>query len=110
MNLLPDADKDAVMTEVQTIVADYPQFTAHLTGEYREEITNLSTGYLGIFYILALLILIPSALGLLNTLSINIMERTREIGVVRAIGGSRGQVQRIVAAEALLLGIFSGEW
>ncbi len=60
-----------------------------------------------VFYVLAFLILIPAALGLLNTLTINILERTREIGVVRAVGGSRKQVRRIVTAEALLLGIFS---
>lgn len=102
VNLNENADAD-----IQTIVQDYPQFTAHLTGEYRQEIIDLSTGYLFMFYALAALILIPAVLGLLNTLSINIMERTREIGVIRAIGGSRAQVQRIVAGEALLLGIFS---
>jgi putative ABC transport system permease protein len=107
LNLLPNTDANAALTEVQTITNDYPQFTPHLTGEYRDEIVNLSVGYLGMFYILALLIIIPAALGLLNTLSINIIERTREIGVVRAIGGSQSQVQRIVAGEALLLGIFS---
>ena len=52
------------------------------------------------------MILIPAALGLLNTLTINILERTREIGIVRAVGGSRKQVRRIVIAEALLLGLF----
>jgi putative ABC transport system permease protein len=45
-------------------------------------------------------------LGLTGTMSINVMERTREIGVVRAVGGSRVQVRRIVTAEALLLGLF----
>ena len=58
------------------------------------------------FYILAALIIIPAAMGLLNTLTINILERTREIGVVRAVGGSQKQVRRMVTAEALLLGIF----
>ncbi|MBI5667958.1 MAG: ABC transporter permease [Chloroflexi bacterium] len=106
VNLTPDADKAAALAKVQDILTDYPQFTARLTGEYREEIVRTSASAMYLFYALAFLILIPAALGLLNTLTINILERTREIGVVRAVGGSRTQVRRIVTAEALLLGVF----
>jgi putative ABC transport system permease protein len=105
-NLAPGADKQAALTDVQDIVKDYPQFTAQLTGEYRQTIVDLSASAMMFFYILALLIIIPAAMGLLNTLTINILERTREIGVVRAVGGSQKQVRRMVTAEALLLGIF----
>jgi len=107
MNLKPDVDKTVALAEVQNVLTDYPQFTARLTGEYRDELVKTSTQAFSFFYVLAALILIPAALGLLNTLTINILERTREIGVIRAVGGSRGQVRRIVTAEALLLGIFS---
>jgi putative ABC transport system permease protein len=107
VNLKPGSDKAAVLADVQKITADYPQLTAHLSGQYRDEIIKTTNGAFYLFYGLALLILIPAALGLLNTLTINILERTREIGIVRAVGGSRGQVRRIVTAEALLLGIFS---
>lgn len=106
VNLKPGADRSAALADVQQILADYPQFTARLTGEYRQMLVDTSVGALRLFYALALLILIPSALGLLNTLTINVLERTREIGVVRAVGASRGQVRRIVTAEALLLGLF----
>ncbi|MEZ4671996.1 MAG: FtsX-like permease family protein [Anaerolineae bacterium] len=106
VNLKPDADKAAALADVEKITADYPQFTPHLTGEYRDELIKTSSGAMSMFYFIALLILIPAALGLLNTLTINILERTREIGVVRAVGGSRGQVRRMVTAEALLLGVF----
>jgi putative ABC transport system permease protein len=106
MSLKPGADKNAVLAEVQKIAADYPQFTARLTGEYRSLIIDATTNGLQFFYALAIIILIPAALGLLNTLTINVLERTREIGIVRAVGGSRAQVRRIVTAEALLLGLF----
>ncbi len=106
IDLKPDADKTAAMGEIEAILTDYPQFTPQLTGEYREELMNLTTGAMSMFYVLGLLILIPAALGLLNTLTINILERTREIGVIRAVGGSRGQVRRMVMGEALLLGVF----
>lgn len=106
LNLKPGADKTAAMADIEAIVADYPQFTPHLTGEYRDEMMSYSTSAMSLFYALAILILIPAGLGLLNTLTINILERTREIGVVRAVGGSRGQVRRMVTGEALLLGVF----
>ena len=107
INLKPGADKTAALAAVKNVLTDYPQFTARLTGEYRAELMNTTTQAFSVFYALAALILIPAALGLLNTLTINILERTREIGVIRAVGGSRNQVRRMVTAEALLLGIFS---
>ena len=106
INLEPGADKAMALADMQNILTDYPQFTARLTGEYRDEMVNTSNSAMGLFYVVALLILFPAALGLLNTLTINILERTREIGVVRAVGGSRSQVRRMVTGEALLLGIF----
>jgi putative ABC transport system permease protein len=57
----------------------------------------------------------PSLIAMLNTLTISVLERTREIGMIRAVGGTRMQVRRMVTAEALLLasvgtafGILSG--
>jgi putative ABC transport system permease protein len=106
-NFRPGVEDQAGLAAIQTVMADYPQFTAHLTGQYRQTLVDTTNAAFAIFYGLAGLILFPAALGLLNTLTINILERTREIGIVRAVGGSRKQVQRIVTAEALLLGIFS---
>jgi putative ABC transport system permease protein len=106
INLKPGADRKAALDEINRVLQDYPQFSARLTGEYRAMIVNLSTSGLNALYALGILILIPATLGLLNTLTINVMERTREIGVVRAVGGSRVQVRRMVIAEALLLGLF----
>jgi putative ABC transport system permease protein len=62
---------------------------------------------LSIFYILAAVVMIPSVLGLLNTLVINVLERTHEIGLLRASGADRGHVRRMITAEALLLGAVS---
>ena len=106
INLKPGADKNAALADVNQILTNYPQFTGNLTGKYRDELLKTTSGAFVMFYAMAVLILIPAALGLLNTLTINILERTREIGIVRAVGGSKSQVRRIVTAEALLLGLF----
>lgn len=50
--------------------------------------------------------LLVGLLGLLNTLLISVMERTREIGMIRALGATRSQVSRMIFIEALLQGFF----
>lgn len=59
----------------------------------------------GVFDALAIVAVIVAALGIVNTLTMGVVERVREIGVLRAIGMSRRQVMRMVVVEATILGI-----
>jgi putative ABC transport system permease protein len=106
INIQPGADTKTVADEVKNVLRDYPQFNIEITSDYRATLEELMSSSMGFFYGLGFLILIPAALGLLNTLTINVLERTREIGIVRAVGGSRVQVRRMIVAEALLLCAF----
>ncbi|MEP7358824.1 MAG: FtsX-like permease family protein, partial [Anaerolineales bacterium] len=54
-------------------------------------------------YILFLVLAIPSLIAMVNTLAIGVIERTREIGMLRAVGATQGQVRRMVIVEAVLL-------
>jgi putative ABC transport system permease protein len=56
--------------------------------------------------VMAGVIVIVGGLGLMGTMSINVLERTREIGVMRAIGASNGDIQSIVVLEGVLIGVF----
>jgi putative ABC transport system permease protein len=58
----------------------------------------------GVFDALAFVAVIIAALGIVNTLTMGVVERVREIGVLRAIGMSRQQVMRMVVVEASILG------
>lgn len=57
--------------------------------------------------IMAVLIAIVGGLGLMGTMSINVLERTREIGVMRAVGASDGAVAKIFVVEGLFMGVLS---
>ncbi|GAC1667151.1 MAG: hypothetical protein NVS9B8_08860 [Candidatus Limnocylindrales bacterium] len=59
----------------------------------------------GLFDALALVAVIIAALGIVNTLSVSVLERVRELGVLRAAGMTRGQIRRSVVVEAGILGI-----
>lgn len=52
--------------------------------------------------------LLVAAIGVINTMVMSILERTREIGVMRAIGASRRVVRRLFTLEAALIGLFGG--
>ena len=58
-------------------------------------------------FVIASLIAFVGGLGLMGTMSINVLERTREIGVMRAIGASNGDIQAIVIVEGMVIGIIS---
>jgi putative ABC transport system permease protein len=57
--------------------------------------------------VMASLIAVVGGLGLMGTMSINVLERTREIGVMRAIGASNWDIQTIVLVEGMVIGILS---
>lgn len=57
--------------------------------------------------VMATLIAVVGGLGLMGTMSINVLERTREIGVMRAIGASNGDIQAIVIVEGMMIGLIS---
>ena len=60
------------------------------------------------FDVLGILAVMVAALGVLNTLSMRVVERTREIGMLRSMGMTRFQVVKMILAEAGLMGIIGG--
>jgi putative ABC transport system permease protein len=115
LNLKPGVSLNSLDAQIKAVTADYPQFTVIAGKGYIDQMMKLLNAvFIGMYFMLAFLAF-PSLIAMLNTLAINVLERTREIGMIRAVGGTRKQVRRMVVAEALLLasvgtafGILSG--
>lgn len=103
VDLAPGADANLAEQWLNQIVADYPQFRLVAGREYTAEFAQQYDSIFVGFYILLGVLAFPSLIAILNTLAIGVIERTREIGMLRAIGSTRGQVWRTIVAEALLL-------
>lgn len=74
----------------------------------RQRAFQLMDQAFSMFDVLALIAVVVASLGVVNTLTMNVMERLREIGMLRAIGMTRAQVVRMVLAEAVLMGLVGG--
>lgn len=103
LNLAPGADRAQVEARLNDIVTKYPQFKLISGKDYLEQNQQLFNAAFSFYYVLFIVLALPSLIAILNTLAIGVIERTREIGMLRAIGATRGQVRRTILIEALLL-------
>jgi putative ABC transport system permease protein len=103
LNLAKDADRSAADQDIKAIAENYPTFKVISGTEYyntmKAQMDAAFAGMYAVFFVLA----IPSLIAMINTLTIGVIERTREIGMLRAVGGTRKQVRTMIIAEALLL-------
>jgi putative ABC transport system permease protein len=73
----------------------------------RQEILKIFDQTFAITYSLELIAIIVAILGIINSLNALMIERQRDIGILRAVGGFRGQIQKTVLIEAGMIGLFS---
>src|SRR5205085_12631610 len=102
-NLAPGANREQVKAGLQDLLKSYPQFTLNWSAEWRAEQRQVFDQVFVALNMLMLLFIIPSLLGLVHTLAINVLERPRQLGVLRAIGAAPQQVPGLGLGEELLV-------
>jgi putative ABC transport system permease protein len=99
------ADPATTKALLDRVVAGYPAFRLYESWSWRAEQLKTFNSTMVIFDVLVAALALPSLLALINTLAISVLARTREIGMLRAVGATRRQVRRMVMAESLLLSV-----
>jgi putative ABC transport system permease protein len=102
----PGASLSKVKGDVEDAIGDVPTVTvkdqAGFAAEQRDQFNQL----LVLVYAMLVLALVIAVLGIINTLALSVIERTHEVGLLRAIGLSRRQLRRMVRLEAVVIAVF----
>ena len=94
-----------IRTSVDEITKDLPTVTLKDPSEFAAEQKEQITFFLNVIYALLGLAVIIAVLGIINTLALSVIERTREIGLLRAVGLSRRQLRRMVWLESVIVAV-----
>ncbi|MER6367664.1 FtsX-like permease family protein [Streptomyces mirabilis] len=84
----------------------YPQYQVRDQSDYKQELKDQIGQLLNMVYGLLALAIVVAVLGVINTLALSVVERTREIGLMRAIGMSRRQLRRMIRLESVVIALF----
>jgi putative ABC transport system permease protein len=83
----------------------YPNLAVLSNDELKSKVESQVNQQFAIFYAIVGVAIFASLFGIVNTLTMSVIERTREIGVLRALGASRWQVRRSIADESVVIGL-----
>ncbi|HKX67047.1 MAG TPA: ABC transporter permease [Intrasporangium sp.] len=105
INVDEGADLAAVQTALDRVVKDIPIVSVQDKVEFTETTSGQINQLLAIIYALLALAVIIAVIGIVNTLGLSVLERTREIGLLRAVGLSRRRLRRMVTLESVAIAL-----
>jgi putative ABC transport system permease protein len=95
-----------VKNQIDDILKDSPEVTVQTRSEFVDQSAQIFNFLLGVVQVLLLVALLIAVLGIVNTLVLSVLERTRELGLLRAIGLRRGQTMRMITVESVVISLF----
>jgi putative ABC transport system permease protein len=105
VNLVDGVDPGAATTAIEDVVAGYPSARVLDATAFKDQISDQVNGLLVLVFILLSMAFVIALLGIANALSLSVHERTRELGLLRAVGMSRVQLRRMVRWEAAVVAV-----
>ena len=93
---------DANTESLESALADFPNAKSQTRDEFKDNQVSFLNNILNILYVLLALSVVVSLFGIVNTLVLTVFERTRELGMLRAIGMTRRQVRRMIRYESVI--------
>ncbi|TVL87834.1 FtsX-like permease family protein [Streptomyces sp. SAJ15] len=106
VNAAPGTDVERLRHDLERRLEPFPQMKVRNQADYKELIHDQIAVLLYLVYALLGLAIIIAVLGVVNTLALSVIERTREIGLLRAIGLSRLQTRRMIRLESVIIAVF----
>jgi putative ABC transport system permease protein len=104
--LLSTNGSAGVEAAVRKAMAAYPNVKVQTRSQFEQTQASSVNQLLGLVYALLGLAVIIALIGIVNTLMLSVIERTREIGLLRAVGMRRPQVRLMIRSEAVILAVF----
>jgi putative ABC transport system permease protein len=101
----PGVSRRAALEEVRHVVAGFSDVSVQDLAQVQAVQDNHDASTFNLISALLILAIVVALLGIVNTLALSVLERTRELAILRAIGMSRAQMRSMVRAEAALIGM-----
>ena len=96
------AESSSSKATLKTALKPFPDAKLQTSGEFKDEVNKNLNQFLSLLYVLLALSVIVSLFGIVNTLVLSVFERTRELGMLRAVGMTRRQVRRMIRQESIV--------
>ncbi len=106
--LAPGADREAVIRKVKKDYGEKYQLFVSTHSELRDAVIKIMEQSFIVNYAVEIVAVVVALFSVINTLLASVLDRTREIGVLRAVGATQRQVRRMVVAEAGWMGFMGG--
>jgi putative ABC transport system permease protein len=96
----------AAKTAIEQSLKDYPNLKVQDQSDVKKDARQQVDGMITFLTVMLVLSIIIAAVGVVNTLALSVIERTREIGLLRAVGTSRRQLRRMIRLESIVIAVF----
>src|SRR6266545_3162855 len=101
----PGVEAASVRGAIDKVVADFPNVQVQDMVQYKQQVGKQLDQLLNLVRILLAFAIVIALFGIVNTLALSVFERVRELGLLRAVGATRGQVRSMIRWEAVIISV-----